>query len=631
MIGVGWFVPLFPLLGFLIISFGNRFLKGKTAGYIASITLVISFLLSLYLFYLQQNGSFISKSLYTVEWITVGKFRVSLELLIDPLSVIMMLIVTGIGLLIHIYSIGYMEKDERFNAFFAQMNLFSFSMLLLVMGANYLLMFIGWEGVGFCSYLLIGFWFKKTEYNIAAKKAFIMNRIGDLGFLLGIILIFFVFGSLNYSTVFAQTIGINPGNNVIIWITMLLMIGALGKSAQIPLYTWLPDAMAGPTPVSALIHAATMVTAGIYMIVRSNALFVLAPFTLTLIIVIGIATAILTAVIGLMQNDIKKVLAYSTISQLGYMFMALGIGAFTSSMFHLTTHAFFKALLFLAAGSVIHALHGAQDIRGMGGLKKKIPLTYFTFLIATLAISGIPPFSGFFSKDEILIRAYEYSPLLWIFGMIGALLTCFYMFRLLFLVFHGSFRGTEEKLSLIHESPKVMTWPLIILAILALGGGLMNIPALFGNNSMENYLQPVIAGNFAEKNVVVSHSTEYILMAVSFVMLLVVIYLAFNTYLKKKSIPAGDEIPRKGLARVVYHKYYLDEIYNILFVKPYEWLSVKLHELFDEKLLDKIVNGAGGNTLRFGNALKYLQNGSISYYLFIMVLGLLAILIYNLV
>jgi len=631
MIELGWLVPFFPLLGFLIIGFCGRFLKGKTAGYIASITLICSFLLSLSIFCIQQSGSFVSKTISLAEWISIGKFKIAIELLIDPLSVIMMLIVTGIGLLIHIYSIGYMHEDERFNTFFAQMNLFSFSMLLLVMGANYLLMFIGWEGVGFCSYLLIGFWFKNTEYNIAAKKAFIMNRIGDLGFLLGIILIFFAFGSLSYSTVFAQTVGITPGNHIIVWITILLTIGALGKSAQIPLYTWLPDAMAGPTPVSAFIHAATMVTAGIYMIVRSNALFVLAPFTLSVIMIIGIATAIIAATIGLMQNDIKKILAYSTISQLGYMFMALGIGAFTSSMFHLTTHAFFKALLFLCAGSVIHALHGAQDIRGMGGLKNKIPVTYFTFLMATYAISGIPPFSGFFSKDEILTKAFEYSPVLYSFALIGALLTCFYMFRLLFLVFHGKFRGIEEQLISIHESPRIMTIPLLILSFLAIFGGLLNIPALLGNSSMGNYLNNVFISHKSINLNSITPATEYTLMAVSFLLLLLVIYIAYLSYIENKTVPAGDEILRKGMKKLIYNKYYIDEIYNKIFVKPYEWLSVKLHDIFDIKIFDNLVNGTGNTTLRFGNLLKLIQNGSISFYLFIMVIGLIAILIFNLI
>jgi len=628
---LGWLILFFPLLGFIFISFGNSMLKGKTAGYIASIALLFSFIFSVLLFIQQQYSTAAAYNIHLFEWIKIAKFRISLELLIDPLSVLMMLIVSGVGLLIHFYSIGYMEKDDRFNAFFAQMNLFSFSRLLLVSASNYLLMFIGWEGVGFCFYLLIGFWFKKTEFNIAAKKAFIMNRIGDLGFLLGIILLFFTFGSLDFSLINIQAGSITPGSSIITWITILLLIGALGKSAQIPLYTWLPDAMAGPTPVSAFIHAATMVTAGIYMVVRSNLLFLAAPITLNIIIITGITTAILAAIISLMQTDIKKILAYSTISQLGYMFMALGLGAFTASMFHLSTHAFFKALLFLAAGSVIHALHGTQDIREMGGLKKKISLTYTAFLFAVLAISGIPPFSGFFSKDAILAKAFEYSPFLWALGLAGAMLTCFYMFRLMYLVFYGSFRGSEEQWSKIHESPKTMSVPIIILAFLSITGGILNIPSFFGNLSMEHYLNPVfnpIATNTHTQNHLL---TEYLLIAFSFLMMLLMIFAAYRLYVKRKMIPPADIFPRKTIPNLIFRKFYIDEIYHYLFVKPYEWLSLKLHDRFDEKILDKIVNSSGTNTLRFGNVLKYLQNGSISFYLFMMVLGLLAILIFNMI
>ena len=469
-------VPALPLLGFLITGIANRQLKHNQAGIIASTTIGLSFLISVILFFTLRNSGQDSATVTLFNWIAVENLNIPFAFLIDHLSLTMMLIVTGIGTLIHIYSIGYMHDDNRVNSFFAQMNLFTFSMLLLVMGANYLVLFIGWEGVGLCSYLLIGFWFKNPAYNYAARKAFVMNRIGDLGFILGIILLFFTFKSVSFSEIFTQAGAMQAGTPVITLITLLLLIGAVGKSAQIPLYTWLPDAMAGPTPVSALIHAATMVTAGIYMIARSSILYNLAPVTLNVIIVIGLATAIFAAIIGLKQNDIKKVLAYSTVSQLGYMFLALGLGAYSTAVFHVTTHAFFKALLFLGAGSVIHAMGGEQDIRKMGGLKGKMPVTYLTFLAATLAISGIPPFSGFFSKDEILSKAFEHNPLLYALGLGTALITCFYMFRLLYLVFFGENRTKESH---PHESPKVMTIPLMILAVLSVVGGLLNRSCTF--------------------------------------------------------------------------------------------------------------------------------------------------------
>ena len=404
---IAWLIPAFPLLGFLICGLAYRRLKNKQAGIIASTMVAFSFITSVILYFILQSSGQNSVTITLFNWISIGEMHIPFAFLIDHLSLTMMMIITGVGTLIHIYSIGYMHDDERVNSFFAQMNLFTFSMLLLVMGANYLVLFIGWEGVGLCSYLLIGFWYKNPIYNYAARKAFVMNRIGDLGFILGIILLFFTFKSVSFAEIFTQASLLPVGVPVVTLITILLLVGAVGKSAQIPLFTWLPDAMAGPTPVSALIHAATMVTAGIYMIARSSILYNLAPITLNLIIVIGLATALMAAIIGLRQNDIKKVLAYSTVSQLGYMFLALGLGAYSTAVFHLTTHAFFKALLFLGAGSIIHAMGGEQDIRKMGGLKKKMPITYLTFLAATLAISGIPPFSGFFSKDLILNKAFQ--------------------------------------------------------------------------------------------------------------------------------------------------------------------------------------------------------------------------------
>ncbi|OYZ46672.1 MAG: NADH-quinone oxidoreductase subunit L, partial [Sphingobacteriales bacterium 24-40-4] len=402
--------------------------------------------------------------------------------LVDPLSALMLLIVTGIGFLIHVYSTGYMHHDAGFAKFFSYLNLFIFFMLLLVLGSNYVVMFIGWEGVGLCSYLLIGFWFTNSSYASAAKKAFVMNRIGDLGFLIAVFLIFTTFNSVEFASIFPQAANMASGDSVLILITALLFVGAIGKSAQIPLFTWLPDAMAGPTPVSALIHAATMVTAGIYMIARSNILFTLAPETLGVVAIIGLATLFLAAAIAVTQTDIKKVLAYSTVSQLGYMFLGLGVGAYTGAFFHVITHAFFKALLFLGAGSVIHAMSNEQDMRNMGGLKKKLPVTYLTMMIGTIAIAGLPPFSGFFSKDEILAHVYENNKIFWLIAVIGAMFTAFYMFRMMYLTFNGKFRGTTEPEHHLHESPASMTFPLIVLAILSALGGLIGIPAIFGGS-----------------------------------------------------------------------------------------------------------------------------------------------------
>src|SRR5665213_2465619 len=445
-------IPLFPLVGFIIIGLLNKRLSRTFAGVIACTALFASFIVACIVFInVPPQGI----EVHVADWINTGTFKASFDFLIDPLSSIFLLIITGVGFLIHVYSVGYMHDDENQNIFFAYLNLFIFFMLMLVMGSSYLLMFVGWEGVGLCSYLLIGFWFKSKSYNDAAKKAFIMNRIGDLGFLIGMLLIFKTFGSTDYKTVFVQANGYFSGQGVITAITLLLFVGAIGKSAQIPLYTWLPDAMAGPTPVSALIHAATMVTAGIYMVARSGVLYALAPVSMAVVAIIGAITLVFAASIALTQNDIKKVLAYSTVSQLGYMFLALGVGAFSASVFHVMTHAFFKALLFLGAGSVIHGLGGEQDIRKMGGLKSKLPITYITFFLGTLAISGIPPFAGFFSKDDILAHAFSSSPILWALGLIGSIMTSFYMFRLLFLTFFGEFRGSDKIHA--HESPIVMT------------------------------------------------------------------------------------------------------------------------------------------------------------------------------
>ncbi len=633
MLDLAYLIPLLPLIGFAIIGLGNKKLPKFLVGLIGCGSILGSFLIVLSLLIGITSGSIPNATTISYfDWINAGSINLSMSFLIDPLSVMMMTIITGVGFLIHLYSAGYMSHDEGFARYFAYLNLFVFSMLMLVMGSNYVVMFAGWEGVGLCSYLLIGFWFKNTNYNNAAKKAFIMNRIGDLGFLLGMILIFVTFGSLNFSDVFSQAPQIMKANyEVGIAITLLLFIGATGKSAQIPLYTWLPDPMAGPTPVSALIHAATMVTAGIYMIVRSNVLYTMAPFTLDIIMVVGIVTALFAATIGLFQNDIKKVLAYSTVSQLGYMFFALGLGAYTTGMFHVTTHAFFKALLFLGAGSVIHAMSGEQDIRNMGGLRKKLPITFWTFVIGTVAIAGIPPFAGFFSKDEILAHAYERSPLLWGLGVLGALMTTFYMFRLLFLTFSGSFRGTEDQKSHLHESPISMTLPLMVLAVLSIIGGFIGVPeVLGGTNWLANYLAPVIA-TVGEKEVhALSHSTELTLMKISTSLVFLTIIIAYIIYVSKKIMPL-PEGKESGIQKLIYNKYYIDELYDSIIVKPLRLLSDFSGKILDNTIVDGIVNGVGKSVEVGSKVLRYSQSGSISNYLFIMVIGIIIMLVINLI
>ena len=622
-INLAWLVPLFPLLGFLITGLSSNRLKNNQAGILATAMVFLSFAVSVSLFFILRSSGQEAVTLTLFNWISVANLNIPFAFLIDHLSLTMMLIITGVGSLIHLYSIGYMKGDDRFNSYFAQMNLFTFSMLLLVMGANYVVLFIGWEGVGLCSYLLIGFWFKNPVNNYAARKAFVMNRIGDLGFILGIILLFYTFKSVSFAEIFAQASSMQIGTPVITMITLFLLIGALGKSAQIPLYTWLPDAMAGPTPVSALIHAATMVTAGIYMIARSGILYNLAPFTLSIIIVIGLATAIMAALVGLRQNDIKKVLAYSTVSQLGYMFIALGLGAYSTAVFHLTTHAFFKALLFLGAGSVIHAMGGEQDIRKMGGLKSKMPITYLTFLAGTLAISGIPPFSGFFSKDLILTKAFENNILLYILALAGALLTCFYMFRLLYLVFFGNQRkdGVHP-----HESPRTMTIPLIALGFLSVFGGFLNIPHLLGGEAgFEAFLSGVVKSKAVQE---ISSATEFGLIGVSLGLLLLVILLAYHTYVKKKRLPAQEDETMPFFANLIARKFYIDEVYAALFEKPFGLLSDFLFKKVEVPVLDAIVNGVGTTTSRLGTMVRKVQQGNISFYLFAMVGGILLFIIF---
>jgi len=632
-------IPAFPLLGFLILGLGFNRIPPKLTSVIGPGTVLLSFIGSLIVFFHLLSGAVTDTPNRIVinlfDWISFSGFSVSFSFLIDPLSTLMLLIITGVGFLIHLYSVGYMKDDPGYNRFFAYMNLFIFFMLLLVMGAGYVIMFIGWEGVGLCSYLLIGFWFKNQEFNNAAKKAFIMNRIGDLGFLLGIFLLFTTFGSLNYLDIFTQAKGMHPGSGVITAITLLLFAGAVGKSAQIPLFTWLPDAMAGPTPVSALIHAATMVTAGVYMVARSNILFVLAPATLTTIAVTGLATALFAASIAIYQNDIKKILAYSTISQLGYMFLGLGMGAFTGAMFHLTTHSFFKALLFLGAGSVIHALGGEQDIRKMGGLGSSLRKTRWVFLMGTIAIAGIPPFSGFFSKDEILTSVFANNIPFWIIAVIGAMMTAFYMFRLYFLTFSGKFRGTGEQKQSLHESPSIMIIPLVILAVLSTAGGVINMPGFTGGSVwLQSFLGPVFADSMPFMKAPVyalDHYTEWLLAGVSIVYVGIMILVAWFRFLKKEPEMREDMVQKSFLPSLLSHKYYIDELYDTLFVRPLLSLSKGFHEIIEKKIIDKLVDGIGILVIRAGNTIRYLQTGHVGFYVFMMVAGIIAILLFNLV
>jgi NADH-quinone oxidoreductase subunit L len=627
-------VPLLPLLGFLIIALNVKKLTHGVASFIACGAMLISFIISSYILItligLNADGYEISQKVDLFTWIKVGGFTADISFLIDPLSILMMTIITGVGFLIHVYSVGYMHDDEGFNRFMSYLNLFVFFMLLLVMGSNYLLMFVGWEGVGLCSYLLIGFWFKNQNYTSAANKAFIMNRIGDLGLILGVILIFVQFGSIDYQQVFAKAGNgsFEIGAASITLITVLLFIGAMGKSAQIPLYTWLPDAMAGPTPVSALIHAATMVTAGIYMVARNNILYSLSPVSMNLILIIGLATALFAATIALTQNDIKKVLAYSTVSQLGLMFVALGVGAYSSGIFHMATHAFFKALLFLGAGSVIHALQGEQDIRNMGGLKKYLPITYSTFLIGVLAIAGIPPFAGFFSKDEILAHTFAANPIAYGVALLASLLTAFYMFRLLFLTFFGKARASENTMHHIHESPKSMTIPLIVLAVLSVVGGFMGVPeVLMGSNRLHEFLSPVFAKSEGLLEVHhLEHTTEYMLMGIVIGLTLVLIIIAYVMYVNKNTVPAAEGASTSAPHKLVYNKYYIDELYNTIIVKPLYWLSDKVEVFIERSGIDRLVNAFGNIVVGGSKVTRLLQNGNIGFYIFIMVISIVVLL-----
>jgi len=610
------FIILWPFVGFLFNGLGRNYWSKKVIAYKATGYIVASFIASIFAFmYVQQQGAV---TVHYFDFINTATVKIPFDFKVDALSSLFLLVITGVGSLIHLYSTAYMKEESapHYARYFSYLNLFIFSMLILVLGDNYVVMFIGWEGVGLCSYLLIGYWFTNGNYNYAAKKAFIMNRIGDLGFLLAIFWLIVKLGSVNYSEVLTAESLSKLSSADITGITLLLFVGAMGKSAQIPLFTWLPDAMAGPTPVSALIHAATMVTAGIYMITRSNLLFSHSEFTQNIIAIIGISTALLAATIAIKQNDIKKVLAYSTVSQLGYMFLGLGVGAYSGAVFHVITHAFFKALLFLGAGSVIHAMHHEQDIRKMGGLKSKLPITHLTFLIGCIAIAGVPPFSGFFSKDEILAAAFAKSPIYWVLGVIGAAMTAFYMFRLYTTTFLGKFRGSSDQENHVHESPLAMTLPLILLAIASALAGALGIPEMMGGHHWLSHNLIPIVGEPIELGL--SHSQEWTLMAVSVSIALLALLLAISMYKKKT-----DEEPLTALGKFFYNKWHIDELYNKGIVQPLNRFAGFLKNIIEKQVIDGAVNGTGKLVQYSARKVRLIQNGQIGYYILFMVAGII--------
>jgi NADH-quinone oxidoreductase subunit L len=622
-----WLIPVLPLAGAAINGFFGK-KSSRTA--VSTVALVFSgaafgWALTAVLRFLPSEAPYQE---YLAHWIRAGSFSADFALYLDHLSVVMLLFVTGVGFLIHIYSVGYMWDDPGFYRFFSYLNLFLFFMLTLVLADNYLLMFIGWEGVGLASYLLIGFWFTKDSAASAGKKAFIVNRIGDFGFLIGLFLLIQHFGSLNFTQVFQQVqpLGVENGSvGLLTAIGILLMVGACGKSAQIPLYVWLPDAMEGPTPVSALIHAATMVTAGVYMVARSHVIFERAPIALTVVAIIGTLTALFAATIGVTQTDIKKVLAYSTVSQLGYMFLACGVGAFSAGIFHLMTHAFFKGLLFLGAGSVIHAVGGEQDMRKMGGLKTYIPVTFTTMLIATCAIAGIPPLAGFWSKDEILWKAYEANPAYWAIGAITAFITSFYMFRLLFMTFWGDYKGIsvddhghahathgheDHGHGEPHESPRVMLIPLIVLAFLSLVGGLVGI-----HNGFEHFLEPVFGSEFPKAITTGPGNTEWLLMGVSVLFAIAGLVVAYILYVSKPYLPQRIADSLGNFYDAVLNKYYVDELYAAVFVRPLVNASTRvLWQGVDRKVIDNSINDAADGARHLSDEVRHMQSGNLRSY-----------------
>jgi NADH-quinone oxidoreductase subunit L len=623
-----WLIPFVPALSTLVLAVFGRKLPKKYVSWQACLSVFASFVIALISFIsllkTPPESYPLVKSLFT--WISAGSFSANLSFQFDPLSAVMALVVTGVGFLIHVYSVGYMAHDKGYTRYFTYLNLFTFAMLILVLASNMILMFVGWEGVGLCSYLLIGFWFEKHSAASAGKKAFIVNRIGDAGFILGILFIFLAVGSSEFTAINKAISGGSITQGLATLTAILLFVGAAGKSAQLPLYVWLPDAMEGPTPVSALIHAATMVTAGVYMVARMNLLYTFSGTAGNIVALVGALTAIFAATMALTQNDIKRVLAYSTISQLGYMFIGCGVGAYAAGIFHLYTHAFFKSLLFLAAGSVMHALSGELDMRKMGGLRKYLPWTYPTFLIGAIAISGVPFLSGFFSKDAILTHAYAQGQyFIWALGLAGAILTAFYMFRLIFLTFHGPERLDSEAKHHLHESPKVMTIPLAILAFFSVVAGYIGLPVVLGKkaNLFQNFLEPVI---HPASEGHLSMSMEWTLILISVVVALLGIYVAYVFYLKKPAIP--HDIVRRfpDLYKLLYNKYYVDEVYNAVIVNPLVKGSEIVYDHFDLAVIDGAINGSASAAGFFGRLLSTLQTGFVKDYVLVFLLGAVIIL-----
>jgi NADH-quinone oxidoreductase subunit L len=632
-----WLVPAFPLAGFLACGLlGKRLGKSfVTAAGVGSVGLATAAAYARLLpFFAGDHAPVVER---IGAWIAAGSFSADLALRLDPLSALMTSFVTFVGFLIHVYSVGYMRGDETdagYARYFAYLNLFMFSMLTLVLAQNFLLMFVGWEGVGLCSYLLVGYYYERPYAAAAGKKAFVVNRIGDFGFLLGLFGLFFLFGSLDFDRIFPAAAA-DPGRYApyLTVVCLCLFLGAVGKSAQVPLYVWLPDAMAGPTPVSALIHAATMVTAGVYMVTRCNVLFRLAPEAMGVVAIVGAATAIFAGIVAVAQNDIKKVLAYSTVSQLGYMFLACGVGAYIAGMFHVLTHAFFKACLFLGSGSVIHAMGGEQDMRKMGGLKSRLPVTYWTFLIAALAIAGIPPLAGFFSKDAILAGVFEHERrILWAVALFTAGLTAFYMFRLVSLTFEGSFRGSPDQEHHLHEPPPSMTAPLVVLAFLSFTGGWIGLPKVFGPSAdrfgafLSTILLPIAAGESPEHHV--GNGTEWLLMGVSVAAALAGLWIARDWYVRRQGRSA-ERIATSFPAAyaLVAEKFRVDELYDAILVRPFDRLALILWKVVDVLVIDGILNAGAFFVELVGDLLRFLQTGNVRNYALTLFLGLIGLVL----
>jgi NADH-quinone oxidoreductase subunit L len=644
-----WLIPLFPLAGVFVNAILGRWLSKRLVAIIASLAVGASFVVAALVFAEMlglpvesaAGGNGRERTVPIFSWIVAGDFKVEARILLDQLSILMTLVVTGVSTIIHVYSVGYMDGEEYHNRYFTWLNLFVFTMLVLVLGDSFLTMYVGWEGVGLCSYLLIGYWFERESAAHAGKKAFIVNRVGDLSFALGIMLIFATLGSVAFKDVFPAAQTLLPGTATAI--ALLLFLGAVGKSAQIPLYVWLPDAMEGPTPVSALIHAATMVTAGVYMVARCHTLFEASPSALSWVLWIGTITAFFAATMALVQRDFKRILAYSTISQLGYMFLAVGVGAYAAGMFHLTTHAFFKALLFLCAGNVMHAMGGELDIFEMGGLRKNMAWTFDSFLVATLAISGVPLFSGFFSKDEILYNAFEAGAFVpWLLGVITAGLTAFYMFRLLFVAFYSRSRidkaGPRPKVEMhLHESPALMVVPLLVLAVLAVVGGYIGLPQALGvGNAIDEFLHPV----FADSAVITGATTgvvqatsggaslEWMLIAISVLAATLGFLAAYWIYVRNWGLAGRMTRDAQWLYDLVYNKYYVDEAYTKVIVKPLRMLGDILDRDMEMRIIDGAVNGLAWLLDRAGEGLRRLQTGLVRNYALVMLVGVVAAVAY---